>query len=410
MIPETLKKKRVISGTLWTLTMPNAPPRPTLILRNRSRPLAVNGYNDDYRIMEPGGRMDGIVGIGPDGIFRTEDDLDVPFIYDQYSPRELYDGFENTVATISYGLSTGMADSEQDGPTLLSVDLNTPTNDHLDIRNLTVLFSEPVDTASATLPTNYRLIEAGPNGIFEDGLGEDRTIGATATMDGEDQVLLAVASSDASLPLGRYQLTVLGNNTGVTDLNEDTLGRNSQYPTGRDISVEFQVTVPAIGDWYRMSVKRGDTVTLWAETPYDATESSPLNDLDAKLLVISPTERRCTLRRARRRNHAKRIRLEDSAEPRDHLPHTNDRRNLRVCAGSDDPVRWRKGHRSRRRRHNRRNAGRPVRVCPRIEHTVRPGIPTHGQGFQRQPRLGQGGWQRFCRHPRSREQQGQVGQ
>jgi pre-peptidase len=248
--------------------------------------------NELYGIMEPGGRMDGIIGIGPDGIFGTDDDQNVQFVYDQYSPYEYFNGFENTAAVVAYGLSTGKGDASHEGPTVVSIDLNAPADDHLNIRTLNVLFSEPVDTTSATLPANYRLIEAGPNGVFENGLGDDRVIGVTPAMDGDEQVVLTIASGDAPLPLGQYELTVLGKGGGVTDLNGDTLGKDTQSPDGRDIGVEFQVAVPAIGDWYQIHVGRGDKVKLWTETPYDHAESSLPNDLDAQLLVISPTQGR----------------------------------------------------------------------------------------------------------------------
>lgn len=241
-------------------------------------------------IMEPGGNMAGMIGVGEDGIFGTDDDQRISFIYDNYSSHELFAGFENTAAVIGFGLSTGTRNLEEEGPSIVSVDLNAPADDHLDIRNLTVLFSKEVDTANATNAANYRLIEAGANGIFEDGQGDDRVIPLSPIMDGSDTVDLAIDQASTPLPLGHYQLTVFGEYQGIVDLADHRLGEDGQHPDGQDVSVEFEVTVPNIGDWYQMYVNRGDTVTLWTETPYDSQEASEPNDLDARLVVIPPNQ------------------------------------------------------------------------------------------------------------------------
>ena len=241
-------------------------------------------------IMEPGGNMAGTIGVGEDGIFGTEDDQRITFIYDNYSPVELFDGYENTAAVIAFGLSTGTRNLEEEGPTLVTVDLNTPSDDHLDIRNLTILFSDAVDTAIATAAANYRLIEAGANGVFEDGQGDDRVFSLSASMNGDDAVDLAIDQASAPLPLGHYQLTVFGENRGIVNLAGNLLGKDGQHPDGQDASIEFEVTVPEVGDWYQMYIDRGDTVTLWTETPYDSEESDAPNDLDARLVVIPPNQ------------------------------------------------------------------------------------------------------------------------
>ena len=246
--------------------------------------------NDVDGIMEPGGNMAGMIGVGDDGIFGTADDARVSFIFDEYSRTEPLDGFENTAAVIGFGLSSGKGGGPNEGPAVVAVDLNAPAEDRLDIRMLTVEFSGPVEVTSATLAANYRLIEAGFNGQFEDGHGDDRVVGLNATMNGEDVVELTIAQGDTPLPLGRYQLTVFGENGGIVDLEGDLLGRDSEHPDGQDASVTFEVTVPDIGDWYQVYVNSGDTVTLWTETPFDHAEGAPTNDLDAKLLVVPPQQ------------------------------------------------------------------------------------------------------------------------
>lgn len=64
--------------------------------------------NAQPNIMDQGGNLRGTLGIGPDNLFGSLDDVDVDFVTDQYEPKEVYPiGFENTLKTTTYGLSTG---------------------------------------------------------------------------------------------------------------------------------------------------------------------------------------------------------------------------------------------------------------------------------------------------------------
>ena len=64
-------------------------------------------FNPDANIQDQGGNLPGFIGIGPDGIFGTADDVDVDFGKDVYNPNEGFAGIEDTLQTISFGLSTG---------------------------------------------------------------------------------------------------------------------------------------------------------------------------------------------------------------------------------------------------------------------------------------------------------------
>lgn len=59
-------------------------------------------------IMDSGGSMANITGLGPDGIFGTADDIDVDFINDQFATNEGFTGTEHTLQVVSFGCSTGM--------------------------------------------------------------------------------------------------------------------------------------------------------------------------------------------------------------------------------------------------------------------------------------------------------------
>ncbi len=64
-------------------------------------------FNSDANIMDQGGNLAGTIGLGPDGIFGTPDDVDVDFGPDEFVPNEGFAGTEDTLQQISFGLSTG---------------------------------------------------------------------------------------------------------------------------------------------------------------------------------------------------------------------------------------------------------------------------------------------------------------
>ena len=60
--------------------------------------------NDQANLMDAGGRLGfTILGVGPDGIFGTDDDEDVMFGHDEHLPSEGFTGFENTLTSINWG-------------------------------------------------------------------------------------------------------------------------------------------------------------------------------------------------------------------------------------------------------------------------------------------------------------------
>ena len=63
-------------------------------------------FNEDANIQDQGGNLANIVGVGPDGIYGTADDVDVDFGPDVFVPSEGFTGIENTGSTISTGNPT----------------------------------------------------------------------------------------------------------------------------------------------------------------------------------------------------------------------------------------------------------------------------------------------------------------
>ena len=66
-------------------------------------------WNDNQRdvLTDTGGDYAATFGLGPDGIFGTDDDVDVDLGYDVYSPAEPYQGMQDSLAGLAFGLSTG---------------------------------------------------------------------------------------------------------------------------------------------------------------------------------------------------------------------------------------------------------------------------------------------------------------
>lgn len=61
-------------------------------------------FNDVANIMDQGGNLEfSILGLGPDGIFGSEDDTNVQFVRDVFNPNESFTGIEDTQSTISFG-------------------------------------------------------------------------------------------------------------------------------------------------------------------------------------------------------------------------------------------------------------------------------------------------------------------
>jgi hypothetical protein len=63
--------------------------------------------NDVINMMDTGGIIENLVGVGPDGIWGTQDDIDVDFVDDVYAPDETFFGVQNTPNAIAFGLSLG---------------------------------------------------------------------------------------------------------------------------------------------------------------------------------------------------------------------------------------------------------------------------------------------------------------
>ena len=71
-----------------------------------------NNFNATANLMDTGGNLANLVGVGADGIFGTGDDVNVVFEADEYDPFEGFIGIEDTKNSIAYSLAAGPAQFE----------------------------------------------------------------------------------------------------------------------------------------------------------------------------------------------------------------------------------------------------------------------------------------------------------
>ncbi|MEE9212289.1 MAG: LEPR-XLL domain-containing protein [Phycisphaeraceae bacterium] len=244
-------------------------------------------------IMDRGGN--GVLddaGVGPDGVFGTSDDIDVDFGDDLFTPVEGFTGVEDTLNSIAFGLSTGTLDPALIGPTVVSINPPAGTTNDLNITDITIEFSELISSFSALDPTNYLLLEAGSNAIFEGGAGDDVTIPFAPSFDGSTIVDLLIDPGFAPLVPGMYQLTLDGSTEGgsIEDLDGNPLNSTTGPGGGFDEVHQFDVVfdVEPGGDLYLIDLTAGQSVSINTLTLFDNPAATPLNDLDPKLVVIGP--------------------------------------------------------------------------------------------------------------------------
>lgn len=245
--------------------------------------------NQRDELMDSGGNAAGMFGVGEDGVFGTDDDIDVDFGYDVFAVNEPFQGLENTLAGLAFGLSTGTRDPARVGPEIDELDLNVPVGERSIIDHLTLHFTEELQAAAANDSAHYVLVHAGANGVFEGGFFDDRIVPLNAAYDGENTVELTVDAAFSPLAPGRYELTIAGDDSGVVDTDGNPLNATDGQGTGSSSSYRFNVSVPQNADRYTIEVLAGDTVTIWTETPLDHPQTLQGEPLDPSLQVLAPS-------------------------------------------------------------------------------------------------------------------------
>lgn len=114
----------------------------------------VEGSNANLSVMNNGGPVDThILGVGPDGIYGTADDIDIDFNTDAYAIAEGNIGFSDTAAVMAFGLSTGTA-----GGSVVMGNVYTDVN-----------LSRTFDGGDQAGPASRVYADANNNGVLDSG-------------------------------------------------------------------------------------------------------------------------------------------------------------------------------------------------------------------------------------------------
>ncbi len=177
------------------------------------------------------------------------------------------------------------------GPILTTIDPAPGVLNNLQIDRFTLTFSEPMNPAAALNPANYRLVAAGPNGLIENGLGDDESVPLSVFYDGQTTVELVIQSGFAPLHLGTYQLLLSGADSGIIDLEGNPLNSTSGPGGGSNRIRRFDVVLPVEegGNLYKVNLQAGQLATIITGTPLDLSQSGQsLNTLDPRLVILAP--------------------------------------------------------------------------------------------------------------------------
>ncbi len=229
-------------------------------------------------LMDQGGFLANTIGVGPDFVFGSADDIDVDFGRDAFVPNEGFWGVQNTLNALSFGLSTGTLDVTP--PQVTSVSVSSPAwsssfrnylqthglgsdgyaipvgdGDQLDplpwvnLRQIRISFSEDVVVAnddllvSGSQSASYTLL---PSGFTYHAPSHTATWTLAANLPA-DKLLLSLDSGPAGIrdAAGNALDGEWDNPTSTSDRSSDT------FPSGNGL---------AGGDFhFRLNVLPGDT-------------------------------------------------------------------------------------------------------------------------------------------------------
>jgi hypothetical protein len=241
-------------------------------------------FNSTPRLIDEGGSLNNFVGL-VGSTWGDGDEIDVDFGIDQYSTTEGFTGFEDSMATIAYGLATAV-DPALVGPSVSSITPPSGPQGSTTISEIVVKFSEALDPLTAADPLNFRLIGAGANGILDGGVGDDVIIAMAPVYDGEQTVQLAIDESLAPLARGAYQLTI---SSKIKDASGNALNSRSGPAAGSDHVHTFSVVATGVeGDLFQVVLQTGQRIVVNTRTPWDDAAGLPLNDLRPHLSLFNP--------------------------------------------------------------------------------------------------------------------------
>lgn len=216
-----------------------------------------DNFNSSSQIIDQGGNIGNIIGLGADGFFGTGDDINVNFGTDFLTSS--FSGLQDSINTLAFSLSTAanygldFGDAPAEYPTLLADD---GARHNLE-GNLTLGAS--VDYEADGLPS----LDASGDGLDDDGV---------VFLDPEDNVTTAISASDVFATIevtasgdGYLQGWIDFNRDGAWDASEQIV--TDEFVTAGVNSISFAIPTGAdfvVGDTYarfRLSSQAGIGVT-----------------------------------------------------------------------------------------------------------------------------------------------------
>jgi hypothetical protein len=241
-------------------------------------------FNSTVTLIDQGGSFANFLGLVGE-VWGDGDEADVDFIPDFFVPIEGFSGREDPMNIIAFGLSTGTVDPLLIGPRVHSIDPAAVLSGS-PVSVINIMFNEPVTSATATDPANYRLVDFGINGVFEDGAGDDSVIAVIPSFDGIATVQLAIDAGVGPLTFGRFRLTLGNDETSVEDLDGNPLNSVTGENGGSATVHNFEVLVlESGGDLYRFHVAVNNSATFATATPFYDSAPGARNSLDPMVVV-----------------------------------------------------------------------------------------------------------------------------
>lgn len=236
-------------------------------------------YNSAPNIMDQGGNLDNTIGlIG--AVWGDANDKDVDFGKDMFVPNEGFEGVENTLDVIAFGLPSG---GVVRGPAVVAVAPTAGIVPNLYTDEVSIEFSKALDGTSAVNAANYRFVYAGLDGAF--GTMDDHVIGIDPSYDGDRTVDFGLDSADLPFAPGKYRVEIL---KSIIDTQGRHLNARADNPGGFDTIHLFEITAPKISDRYTVNLAVGEALIVSTETPY-AAGTTVLSTLDPELVVFGPS-------------------------------------------------------------------------------------------------------------------------
>ncbi|EDL61943.1 putative lipoprotein [Gimesia maris DSM 8797] len=222
-----------------------------------------NNFNSSAQIIDQGGNIGNIIGLGADGFFGTADDTDVDFGTDFLTSS--FTGSQDSINTLAFGLSTAanygldFGDAPDPYPTLLGDPADTTEGGARHILGAGLTLGSTVD---------YELDGQPSSDALGDGLDEDGVV----FLDPDDNLTTSISASDA---FATIEVTASGDGylQGWIDFNRNGVWEDSEqivtdlFVTAGVNSISFAVPTGSdfeIGDTYarfRLSTQAGLGVT-----------------------------------------------------------------------------------------------------------------------------------------------------